>query len=82
LLYDRERGLTIHGNALDSVSITDAVRALSRKSYLQQVKLTSINIVEIGDRQVYEFQISADFVQPETSESEASSTGSTRGSNP
>jgi len=70
LVYDRERGLTLSGNALDSVAITDAVRALSRKPYLQQVKLDSINIVEIGDRQVYEFQITAEFVQPETDEDE------------
>jgi type IV pilus assembly protein PilM len=77
-VYDRERGVTLQGNALDSVAVTDAVRALSRKPYLDQVKLTSINIVAIGDRQVYEFQISAEFPQPETGESEAKGTGASR----
>ncbi|MBM3471878.1 MAG: hypothetical protein FJX75_01230 [Armatimonadetes bacterium] len=81
-LYDRERGVSIHGNALDSTAVTEAVRALSRKPYLEQVKLTSISIVTIGDRQVYEFDITADFPQPETTESEAKGAGSTRRSGP
>ena len=78
LLYDQERGLTLTGNALDSVAVTDAVRALSRKPYLEQVKLAGINIVQIGDRQVYEFQITAEFPQPETDESEEEGAGSSR----
>jgi len=77
-LYDRERGVSIHGNALDSTAVTEAVRALSRKPYLEQVKLTGITIVMIGDRQVYEFDITAEFPQPETTESEAKGAGSTR----
>jgi type IV pilus assembly protein PilM len=77
-LYDRERGVSIHGNALDSTAVTEAVRALSRKPYLEQVKLTGINIVMIGDRQVYEFDITADFPQPGTAESEATGAESTR----
>ena len=77
-LYDRERGISVHGNALDSVAITDAVRALGRKPYLDQVKLASINIVTIGDRQVYEFDISAEFPQPQKSESEAKGAGASR----
>jgi len=77
-LYDRERGVSLHGNALDSMAVTEAVRALSRKPYLEQVKLTGISIVMIGDRQVYEFDITADFPQPEATESEAKGASSTR----
>jgi Tfp pilus assembly protein PilN len=67
MLYDRERGLTLHGQALDSVSVTDAVGILSRKPYLSEVKLSAINIVSIGDRSVYEFDITAAFEAPEAS---------------
>lgn len=77
-LYDRTRGVTIRGHSLDSIAITEAVRALSRRPYLQNVKLTGISIVAIGDRQVYEFQITAEFVEPDTSEGEAKGANSMR----
>lgn len=74
--YDQERGVSIRGNALDAPSITEAVRVLSRKPYLAQVKLSGIAIVEIGDREVYEFEITGDFPKPEESESQTSRSGS------
>ncbi|MGQ9729680.1 MAG: pilus assembly protein PilM [Candidatus Zipacnadales bacterium] len=69
-LYDQDRGLSLHGKALDSVAVTEAVRALSWRTYLQNVKLSSINIVTEGDQkqQVYEFDITAEFPTKETEE--------------
>jgi len=68
-LYDQEQGISIRGNALDAAVVTEAVRVLSRKDYLTKVELSAIAFVEIGDREVYEFEIAGDFVKPEESES-------------
>ncbi len=67
--YDQEKGVSLRGNALDAGSITEAVGALSRKPYLVKVELSGIAFVEIGDREVYEFEITGDFAKPEESES-------------
>jgi type IV pilus assembly protein PilM len=63
--YDQEKGLTLRGNALDAASVTEAVRALSRRPYLARVKLSSIAIVNIGAKPVYSFEIIGDFQKPE-----------------
>ena len=67
--YDQEQGIALRGNALDAGSITETVRALSRKPYLAKVELSGIAFVEIGDREVYEFEIAGDFEKPEEDES-------------
>lgn len=74
--YDQDKGISLRGNALDAGSITEAVRALSRKPYLAKVELSGIAFVEIGDREVYEFEITGDFAQPEESESQERISGS------
>lgn len=64
-LYDQSRGVSIHGKAIDAESITAAVGVLSRKPYLFDVKVSSISISTIGKTQVYEFDITGDFAEPE-----------------
>jgi type IV pilus assembly protein PilM len=66
--YDQEKGISLRGNALDAAAVTEAVRALSRKQYFVSVKLSSIAIVTIGEKPVYEFEITADFEKPEESQ--------------
>ncbi len=66
-LYDRTRGVSVHDHALDAVAVTEAVRVLSRKPHFSEVKLSSLNVVTIGDQPVYEFDITGDFPEPEGS---------------
>ena len=76
--YDQQKGISLRGNALDAAAVTEAIRALSRRPYLVAVKLSSIAIVVVGDKQVYEFEITGDFQKPEESVSPKTETRTPR----
>jgi Tfp pilus assembly protein PilN len=68
LSYDAEKGVAVRGTALDGPSVADSVRALLRTKRFGDVVLDYQNLAQVGDRPVYNFQITCKFPAEEEAE--------------